>query len=352
MPLVYDGPVLPDDLVVFVREVPLPNVISLNQILPDRTVDLNRVDVGTITKRGRTAKFRAYDGPLSRSARDAATLTQVQLPPLSDSRGMGELERLQLEFARTGGTNQDTFVNAIYNDAQDLTENIQRRMELARGDVLSDGIFTLTGEGGLTLEADYGVPDDNFVTAAISWGDHANADPIADLIPWIRAYRILNGYPPGGMILSWDRVLDLLQNENLRTLLSSVIGAPSMLTRPQLDGLLAQYSLPPILQVYDTLVDVDGTATRVTDDDKVIFVPPDPGTNLGYTAWGVSATALELVNSAKAELSFSEAPGIVGAVNKSDAPPFMQEVYVDAVGMPIIENPNALMVATVADGDS
>ena len=31
-------------------------------------------------------------------------------------------------------------------------------MELARGDVLTDGKFTLNGEGGLILEADFGVP--------------------------------------------------------------------------------------------------------------------------------------------------------------------------------------------------
>jgi hypothetical protein len=93
----------------------------------------------------------------------------VQLPPLSDTLQMGELERLRLQFARTGGTNQNAFVNAIYNDAENLTRYVQNRMELARGDVLMDGKFTLTGEGGLTLEADFGVPGGNFVTAGTLW---------------------------------------------------------------------------------------------------------------------------------------------------------------------------------------
>ena len=57
----------------------------------DGEIVIQKTPVGSITKKGRTAKFRAYDGPLSRSARDTATLTQVNLPPLSDSRGMGEL---------------------------------------------------------------------------------------------------------------------------------------------------------------------------------------------------------------------------------------------------------------------
>lgn len=349
MAIVFDGPVLPADLTVFVREVPLPNQIALNELLPDRQVNYNRVDVGTLTKTGRTARFRAYDGSIHRTQRDVATLKTVHLPPLSDAIGMGELETLQLEFARTGGTNQQAFVDAIYNDAENLTKNVQRRMELARGDVLTDGKFTLTGEGGLVMEADFGVPGGNLVTpAGALWTDLTNAVPVTDLTAWVYAYTILNGYPPAGMTISRRILNALLGNVGLRTLTGTLLGAPSLLTRPHLDQLLDQYGLPPILKVYDSMVDVDGTSTRVVADNKVIFTPPDPGTNLGYTAWGLSATALKLTQMAENGLSFEEAPGIVGVVDAADAPPYRQTTFVDAVGMPVIENPNALMIATVA----
>lgn len=350
MAIVYDGPVLPDDLTVFVRQVPLPNMIWLQNVLPDRHLQTNRVDVGLLTRTGRTARFRAYDSQVHRSQRDAATLTTVKLPPLSDSLSMGELERLQIEFARTGGTNQAAFIDAIYNDAQVLTENVQRRMELARGDVLTDGKFTLAGEGGLTMEADYGVPSGRFVTSSVSWDDVTNADPINDMTGWIQAYRQDengNGYNPGGMILPINLLLNLQRNANLRNQYATLVGAPSLLSRDNVNAILSTYGLPPILDVYDSQVDVDGVSTRVTDDDKVMFVPPDPGTNLGYTAWGLSATSLELVSDTRAELTFEEAPGVVGIVDKADAPPFRQTTFVDAVGMPVIENPRALMVATV-----
>lgn len=350
MAIVFDGPVLPDDLTVFVRQVPLPNLIWLQNVLPDRHLQTNRVDVGTLTRTGRTARFRAYDAQVHRTQRDSASLTTVKLPPLSDSLSMGELERLQIEFARTGGTNQAAFIDAIYNDGQALTENVQRRMEEARGDVLMDGKFTLTGEGGLTMEADYGVPAGRFVTASVSWDDHTNADPVADITSWQQAYRQDengNGYNPGGMILSIDRLLDLQQNTHLKNQYATLVGAPSLLSRDQVNAVLSTYGLPPILAVYDSRVDVDGVSTRVTDAEKVIFVPPDPGTNLGYTAWGLSATALELVSDTRAQLTFEEAPGVVGIVDKSDAPPFRQTTFVDAVGMPVLENPRALMVADV-----
>jgi hypothetical protein len=348
MAIVFDGPVLPDDLTVFVREVPLPNALTLNQLLPDKYIQSNRLDFANITKTGRTARFRMFDGPLHVAQRDTASTSVVKLPPLSDSLGMGELERLQLEFARTGGTNQGAFVNAIYNDAQTLTENVQRRMELARGDVLTDGKFTMMSSEGL-LESDFSLPAGNIVTAPTLWSDTVNSDPITDITTWVQAYATTlgNGYRPAKMTTSLTVLNFLLTNAKIRNLYSSLVGAPSRLSPVQLNSALADYGLPEIATPYDSQVDVDGVSTRVTPVNKVYFTPPDPATNLGGTYWGVSATALELVNAAETDLSFEDAPGIVGVVIK-DGPPFRQYSFVDAVGLPALENPRALLVATVS----
>jgi hypothetical protein len=53
------------------------------------------------------------------------------------------------------------------------------------------------------------------------------------------------------------------------------------------------------------------------------------------------------VNSNLAELSFEQAPGIVGVVEKV-GPPYREFTFVDAVGMPVLANPKLLMVADVA----
>jgi len=349
MAIIFDGPVAPDALTEFVRQVPTPTNQVLNQILPDRTFPTNRLDVSTLTQRGRTARFRAFDSSLHVTQRDVATLKTVKLPPLSDSISMGELERLQLEFARTGGTNMTALVNAIYDDATNLTRNVQRRMEQARGDVLSDGKFTLTAEGGLTMEADYSIPAGNLVTAAILWSSTSTAVPLDDLFAWVYAYNVTasNGFDPGGMIISRQILNYLLSNTAIRTATGNILGINSSVTRPQLDQALEARGLPPILFVYDTQVDVDGVATRVLPANKVIFVPPNPAENLGYTAWGVTATALELVSSNSSDMTFEHAPGIVGVVDK-DGPPYREMTYIDAIGMPVIENPNALFIATVA----
>src|SRR3954452_4649670 len=155
MPIFYEAPVTPDDLTMYIRNIPQQQNLILNQLLPDRLIADNRVDVGTLTRTGRTARYRVWDGPIHVSARDKMETRSISLPPLSDSLHMGEYERLQIQMARTGGTNTRAYVDAIYDDATILTGNVRRRAELARGDVLSDMKFTLAGEGGLWMEADY-----------------------------------------------------------------------------------------------------------------------------------------------------------------------------------------------------
>jgi hypothetical protein len=345
MALVFDGPVTPDALTTFVREVPTPADQVLNRILPDRLFNKNTIDFSEFTRTNRTARFRAYDGRLHVSERDTFTTRQVKLPPLSSSLNVGELERLNLEMARVGGGDTAAIVEAIYDDATNLTREIQARMELARGDVLTDGKFTLAGEGGLVMEADFGVPAGNFVAPGTLWSVTATATIIQNMRTWIDAYVALNGFRPGGFVTS-ERVLGfMLQNAEVRTLASSLVGAPALVSDDTLGAVLRNFRIPPLLFTYDSKVDVDNVTTSVIPDDRVLFLPPNVQ-DLGYTAWGVTATALELVNSNQVEMSFAQAPGIAGVVIK-EGPPFREYTFVDAVGMPILANPKLLMVADV-----
>ena len=343
MAIVFDGPVTPDALTTFVREVPTPADQVLNLILPDRTLNRNTVDLQELTRVNRTARFRAFDARLHVSERDSTVTKQVKLPPLSSSVSVGEFERLQLEFARLGGTNQSALVDAIYDDATNLAREVRARMEQARGDVLTDGKFTLAGEGNLTMEADFGVPGNHIVSAATPWSTVASATVIADLTSWVNTYVATNGSRPTGMVVSTRVMNYMLQNAEIRTLAASLAGAPGLVTRPALDAALQAFGLPPVSLVYDSNVDVDGVTTKVIPDDRVILY----GENVGYTAWGITATALELAQAAEADLSFSDAPGLAGVVIK-EGPPFRQFTYVDAVGMPVLENPRRLFIADVA----
>jgi hypothetical protein len=61
-------------------------------------------------------------------------------------------------------------MKAIYNDGQNLTSYVQNRLELAWGDILTDGKLTIN-ENGFQGEADFGVPSSRRSPPAPLWSN-------------------------------------------------------------------------------------------------------------------------------------------------------------------------------------
>lgn len=349
MAIFWDAPVSPDALTAFVRSVPLDPTLALLEGFPSQTTADNTIDFAEIVKRNRTAKFRTFDGSIHVSERDSGSTGKVKLLPLSTSLNESEYERLQRLYAQTGGTFTQAMEQAIYNDAENLTRYVQNRLELAWGDVLTDGILTINENGLVGFEADFGVPSSHKVTAATPWTTTATAPGLTNLIAWFDAYKATNGNVPASSV-EWQgsqRVLRLAQTN--KEIVDAVHGSAAGRTRvtiSELNELMDDYGLPNFGAVYDGSLDVDGTITSVIPDDKLVLLPKNRR-ELGYTAWGVSATALELVESNASDLSFEEAPGIVGVVEKV-GPPYRKFTFVDAVAMPVLENAKRLFIADVA----
>jgi hypothetical protein len=341
MAIFFDAPVEPDALTTFVREVPVNRTGQTRRLLSmfnRLEVQDNAVDFATITRTNRVARFRAWDGAVHVSKRDTGKENKVSL-------SMGEYERLQLEFARTGGTNEQALARAIYNDAEILTNEVLNRLELAWGDLLTDGKFTmLSSEGG--LEADYAVPSDQLISVSTPWTTTASAAALSDLIAAYDLY--VSRYGQAGSMLTSRRVQRLLtQNTEI---INAAAGAQTGRTRinlGELGDLFDSEGLPPLAEAFDESLDVDGVTTRVLADDKLVFLPPNLD-DLGRTAMGITATALELVNSNEADMAFEESPGIVGVVEKSDGVPYRQWTFVDACGMPVLTDSARLMTLDVA----
>lgn len=348
MAIFFDAAVEPDDLTVFTREVPTPRELPLLTAFPRKDEETNTVDFAEIVRTNRTARFRSYDGRIHVSERDVGTEKRVKMIPLSTSLSMGEYERLQLEFARLGGSNQQALARAIYNEAEQLTREVQNRLEQAWGDLLTDGKLTIN-ENGFAGETDYGLAAlGNLVTPAVNWtaANLATMTPLTDIQTWSDAYKLTNGSFPARLKTSLNR-LRLVQRS--KEVIDAVYGATQGKTRvtiTELNDLLRDSELPTFDEALDTSFDVDGVTTRTIPDDRVLLLPRELS-ELGYTAWGVTATALELVNSDRSDLSFEDAPGIVGVVEKI-GPPYREFTYVDAVAMPILGNARKLMVADVA----
>lgn len=341
----------PGVLTGFVRELPAPANYVLNRFLPDRNIGDIEAAFETAFRRNRAAMFRAFDAETPIGQRDNFSRTRVALPPLSQKMLVGEEERLRLEMLRSGGDNTASLIQALYNDARINTEAILARMELARGQVLTTGKFTFAGENGLKgIEANFGVdttgatPGSHLPTAGTAWTDYTNSDPLEDLRDWSDVYTDDSGEPPAYALTSRQAIGHMLRNAAVRSRFATLGGTPSVITRAQLASVLDSEDLPQLVQ-YDSQVYVDETATRIIPANKMVLLPATAA-SLGNTMWGVTAEALELVGLSNPQLTFQQAPGLVGMVTK-EGDPVRTWTKVAAIGMPIVANPNLLLSATL-----
>jgi len=337
MTIIYDL-VDPATLTGYVRELPLPAEVGLNRYLPDILIDDIEATIDSLTRTNRAATYRAFDAETPIGKRDGFSRSKIAIPPLGQKTQIGEYETLALR--RLQGGSADALTRQIYDDVDLNARAVQIRAELGRGDVLTDGKFTLTGENGLTTEADYGVPGSNIVSTGVSWATVASANVLADLQTWLDVYET-NG-PCGRILVSRTVLRHMLQNAGLRALANANGIIPSTISTMQLNSILEANGLPPV-EVYNGQFDVGGVTTRPIPVDRIVFLPVNP-TDLGYTAWGITAEALELAEAQS--ISLDAAPGLVAVVMKSEDP-VARWTKVGGTCLPVITNPRRILIADV-----
>lgn len=341
--MIIDDIVTPAELTGYVREVPAPANLMLERFLPDRPIRNIKAAITEVKRTNRAAKFRSWDTETPTGKRDSFSTREIRFPPIGQKLPTGEQEELELEMARTGGDNRGALVDAIYDDADNNVRSIYNRMELARGDTLQDGKFTLR-ENGLVLEADFGLDPLHLVAPAIEWDLPETSKVLSDMRPWIARYVASTGERPGYMIASEATIGHMQMSLEVRQAASGAGQVLPFVTDEALAQIMRVHRYPQIVP-YDCLIDVDDVTTRAIAEGKVVFAPSDPS-SLGYTAWGITAEALMLTRGQNPSLEFEQTPGLAGVVMLEGDPP-RRWSKVSAVGMPMITDPRRLMVATV-----
>jgi hypothetical protein len=351
MALFLDGPVPLEDAITFVQQTPLPSNNRFTMDFPSRTYTTDEVDFATITRTNRAAKFRNWDGSFWVAPRDTGSEKRVRMLPLGGQHGVGEYERRQIEFARYGGTIQSILVDAIYNDLENLTRYSQNRVEMAWGDVLTDGVLTIN-ENGVQQQVDYGIAGTQLVTASTLWSNHSASTPLTDLITWTGVYSGVNGAPHGQFRTSTAVVQHLMQNTQLINAIKGANTGATWVSIAEINNFLGGFGIPPFQvptdgqpggSIYSSSFDVDGSTTAAFPANKLLFLPADLGT-LGFTAWGTPTTSLEL-NANNVQV---ESAGLIGILVREEQPPFRKTTFVDGVVLPVLADPRKILVATVA----
>ncbi|MEV0257741.1 major capsid protein [Streptomyces sp. NPDC050732] len=292
------------------------------------------------------AKYRAFDASVPFASREAwQTTREGMLPPLGQKLLVGEQEQILLEASR--GADEDRLIELLYDDTERHVEAIRSRVELAWGDVLLDGKFSLVAENGLTTEVDWGVPAGNLPTVPKLWSD-PTSDPIRDELGWIQ-YLDDRGAPFPELVVTSRKAFSFLAANNAYRAAYYGSVNPSntptaTLTPQQINVVRDNYSLPPIT-FYKGQVRVDGVQTKVLPEDRWIMLPPDR-TKWGQTIFGVTAEGLALSRGTNPEITKEDRPGIIITRGAQDDP---VQIWTKgaAVGMPVLHTPDAHIVAKV-----
>ncbi|MGX1840592.1 major capsid protein [Streptomyces diastaticus] len=331
----------------FARAVQTPADYALTlSVMPEKTINSVKFRTKRTERRVNAAQYRAFDAQTKVATREAKRIvTEGMLPPLGQKYLVGELEQILLDTSR--GADASELVELLYQDVAAHVQSIKSRLELAVGDLLTDGKFTLAGENGLTVEYDAGVPSANMPTAATAWTNPA-ADAIADEMAWIEVLRASGAPLPSRVVTSYKARALLAANDSYRR---AFYGQPSaqtptgVLAPNEVDAVRARYNLPPI-EVYDVQIPVDGgTNVRPIPEDRWLMLPPN-AQQWGETQYGVTAESLVLSSGGNPAIERQEAPGIVVTHGYKDDP---VQVWTKgaAVAMPVLYVPDIHITAKV-----
>lgn len=337
--------IVPADLIAFARAVPVnQDYLLTREIVPNTTIQNVKYRIKNVSRFGGVAKFRAYDAETPLGRREVShSILEGFLPPVGQKLVVGELETILLALDR--GQDDQALVDALYDDVDNSVRAIRARMELAAGDLLVDGKFTLADENGLTLEADFGVTSGFLPTASVLWSNPA-ALALTDERTWIN-YLVNNGTGAPADRMTSTRVLGFLatNQEYKEAYYGRAQSSYPTLNPAQVNSVRDTYGLPPI-KVYDAQVRVDGVNQRVTPDDRFWLLPGDKS-QFAETQYGITAEALALsAGTGTSKLARTDQPGIIVTTKEEDDPVRVWS-KAGAVAMPLLYDNAAMICAKV-----
>lgn len=349
----------PVELTEFVRafnDETLRARFVLDQVFPDRLIDdvEFRVRSGGLTDVD-IAEYRAWDTQPPMTGRPGILRKRGEIPPVSRQIALLEEESLRLRAMQRGTDNP--IIDAIFDDAERMVRAVQGRVELARGDLLTDGIVTIN-ENGVNVSVDFGVAANHkpALAGADQWtvANAASATPISDLLTWLETYVDDTGVLPRGLLMSRTIFSALAVNDEVRNFAQAgAATAPTRVNLATINQVFSEFGIPPLTGLgsdisgdpfYDVNVRVAGVATRVIPNNVVVFLPPTDEP-MGNTFFGVTAEAVRLLE--RNLIVAQDAPGVV-AINLQNDNPVQTFTLATAIALPVVVNPELIFTATVA----
>lgn len=257
-------------------------------------------------------------------------------------------EQELLETRQLGTFSERAGRDLVNQGAIQLDNRLEVRKEWLRWQALTNGIIEID-EDGVQYTVDLGVPAANKIdltgVGEIPWSDHANANPVKDLLEMIQLF-IGTGARPGTMYYNQVVAADLVQNAVLRDLLKQ----STMIAQ------LNETNLPQVLKMLIPRLDFVQYDQGWADEDKDFhfFVPNShvvitgigaPGEQMGDFASTISLHNGGVDNPQPGKFSIMEDH------SQKEKNPYI-DLTVGQYGLPRLFHPNWIVSAKVADRDN
>lgn len=309
---------------------------TLAQFLPNMHINSNVAKVRDLFEgQGEAAELRSFDAeaPVGKAADSVRALT-FELPPISQKLRVSEMDQLR-------SIADPQLASVVGMRAVQVGRAVADRMELFRGEVLATGKIHVDGENGVYADVDFGRSAEMEPTTGTSWEDAA-AKPLSDLVDWLEAYSDKNGSEASTLVLSARALRKLMTNKEIT---GSMPDPKITRANPEMvRGLLAEFGITEVITYDRKIAAAGGVRSRVLPVDKALLLPSSQE-GVGRTVFGTTVEAADA--SYGYGIAPEDSPGIVvGSWRQQD--PAGVWVRGNAIGAPVLLNPDLVMAATIS----
>ena len=235
MPMdIYDGLVEEGDLLDFSQNFAVTRANYMGSALfPDRKTQYIEAEYTRLCRNGNLpmiAQVHAFDTEAVIGSR--IPIEKVEIEKLLIKEKINQTERIR---EITNGMRMDGVKNYVFDDIARTAEKVVARAEKAKMDAIAKGKFTIS-ENGLSIEVDYGIPEENFVETF--WDE--DADIIGDLVGW-RDIAEANGVTPDRAVTTQAVIAKMKGNKGIQKALFGANGTGTLPTLAQINSLVQEH---------------------------------------------------------------------------------------------------------------
>lgn len=256
-----------------IREIPVESKYIGSRFLPiEETYDID-FNESVLTRQADMADLVDSGAELPLTDRDPMRRVHGEITDMGQSYIVTKKELAAMMDKGNPGK-RELAVKQLLGKAAQVKKNIDARIEWLRWQALGAGQIAYN-KNGIILGTDFGVPVDNFKTAATKWNT-INSTILADYELWVQKYVDLNGDQPDVFITSLAALRTMMNDPNVRKAITGL--SDKLVTLDELNAFLVGRQMPKV-EAFDATVtyrDVLNGGTRVTQrllsDKKGVFL--------------------------------------------------------------------------------